>query len=170
MTFDGLLHLVIANQGERARQQQANRILQRHLRDTSNPFTLLDERFLTLFRLSKFCCNELIEILTPLMTESRRTTKVPAHLRILCSLFFFGQGSYQVGIGHGYLVAQSQPSISRCISEVSKLVTRPLLHQWLKFPSNNERRHQIKEQFQQRGIFEDVLGIIDYSYKNNSTS
>jgi hypothetical protein len=77
------------------------------------------------------------------MTESRCTTKVPAHLRILCSLFFFGQGSYQVGIGHRYLVAQSQPSIRRCISE---------------------RRHQIKEQFQQRGIFEDVLGIIDCTH------
>jgi protein-tyrosine phosphatase len=63
------------------------------------------------------------------MTESR-------------SLFLFGKGSYQVGIGHEYLVAQSQPSISRCICEVSELVTRHFRRAYnVPLPENDEISH-----------------------------
>jgi hypothetical protein len=83
------------------------------------------------------------------MQRPRRATKVPVHLRILTVLHFLDQGGYKIGTGHGYLIAQSQPAVSRCIAEVTNLMTAHLLNVGIKFPNSDEERQRIKRGFQE---------------------
>jgi hypothetical protein len=99
------------------------------------------------------------------MQRPRRATKVPVHLRILTVLHFLDQGGYQVGTGHGYLIAQSQPAISRCIAEVTNLMTAHLLNVWIKFPNSDEERQRIKRGFQELApTFANVVGVVDCTH------
>ncbi|KAJ8928729.1 hypothetical protein NQ314_018677 [Rhamnusium bicolor] len=143
--------------------ERETRILQRNLRDASDPFNMPDAMFTKIFRLNKFTCQQLINNLTPHLSRSARITRVPIHLRVLATLHFFGQGNYQTGDGHGYSFALSQPMMSRCVAEVSDAITNVLLHEWIKFPVSEEGRLSIKRGFQMmgRGYFSNAVGIID---------
>jgi hypothetical protein len=136
--------------------------MQRQLRDTSNPFSLPNRMFLKLFGLNKRCCLDLVENLRPHMIHAQRTTAIPVHLRVLTALHFFGYGSYQLGVGHGYSFALSQPSVSRCITEVSNCIVTHLMHQWIKFPNSPQARQNKKQGFlhvEER--FPDLFGVTD---------
>jgi hypothetical protein len=99
------------------------------------------------------------------MQRPRRATKVPVHLRILTVLHFLDLGGYQVGTGHGYLIAQSQPAVSRCIAEVTNLMTAHLLNVWIKFPNSDEERQRIKRGFQELApTFANVVGVVDCTH------
>ncbi|KAJ8962432.1 hypothetical protein NQ314_005728 [Rhamnusium bicolor] len=111
MAFDGLIHLIEENDNNR-QQMRETRILQRNLRDASNPFNMPDAMFTKIFRLNKFTCQQLINNLMPHLSRSTRITRVPIHLRVLATLHFFGQGNYQTGGGHGYSFALSQRMMS----------------------------------------------------------
>lgn len=53
------------------------------------------------------------------------------------ALRFFATGSYQEITGSSLFTAVSQPTVSRCISEVALALNRPeILNQWVKFPQN----------------------------------
>lgn len=138
------------------------RIRQRELRDMSNPFNSPKEMFLKLFRLDKYCCQVLINSIGPYMNQPHRQTRIPTHLRILTALHFFDQGSYQIATGHGYSIAQSQPAVSRCIAEVSDVITERLLNTWIKFPSSIEARQAAKRGFAEiTASFPHLVGVID---------
>ncbi|KAJ8946795.1 hypothetical protein NQ314_008778 [Rhamnusium bicolor] len=163
MAFDGLIHLMIEENDNNRQQMRETRILQRNLRDASDPFNMPDAMFSKIFRLNKFTCQQLINNLTPHLSRFARITRVPIHLRVLATLHFFGQGNYQTGGSHGYSFALSQPMMSRCVAEVSDAITNVLLHEWIKFPVSEEGRLSIKRGFQMmgRGYFSNAVGIID---------
>lgn len=142
-----------------------HRLNQKQLRDNSDPFQLPDKTFLKLFRLNKHCCQLLINGLIGHLNQPIRATKIPLHLRILIVLNFFGQGSYQLSVGHGYNFSVSQSVVSRCIAEVSDAITTFLLPDWVKFPANNNEREEIKRGFQELdNRFSDAVGVIDGTY------
>lgn len=122
-----------------------------------------DKMFTKMFRLNKFTCQHLINSLMLHLSRSRRITRVPVHLRVLASLYFFDQGSYQISAGHDYSFALSQPVMSRCVAEVSDAITGYLLNEWIKFPLSEEGILFTKRGFQTigRGYFLDAVGIID---------
>lgn len=62
------------------------------------------------------------------MTAFERVTHLPIILRILLGLYFCGHRSYQLGVGHRYLIAASQPVVSRCIAEVTNAVVTNFLN------------------------------------------
>jgi len=46
-------------------------------------------------------------------------------------------GSYQYSIGNSRFAALSQPTVSRCISEVAEALNHPeIFNEWVKFPKN----------------------------------
>jgi hypothetical protein len=56
-------------------------------------------------------------------------------------------GSYQKNVGHGIVTASmSQPSISRCIKEVTEVIVNHLVQTWIKFPTEEEEVRHVKEQ------------------------
>lgn len=110
----------------------------RFLRDRSDPFNLTDERFIDVFRLSKHLVHVLFDELKPFMDNYWRNTRTPFEQRILITLRFFASGNYQRGIGQEYLLAVSQPMVSRCVSEVTKLINH-VFQGRIKFPNDSEK-------------------------------
>jgi len=56
---------------------------------------------------------------------------------LLTALRFFASGSYQQDIGENRGSAVSQPSVSRCITEVVNAFNRPeILNKYIHFPSS----------------------------------
>lgn len=70
-------------------------------------------------------------------------------MRVLAALHCFGHRSYQLGVGHGYCFALSQPNANRCVTEVANCIVSHLLNQWIQFPTNPDDRQIKKQRFSQ---------------------
>lgn len=55
---------------------------QRHLRDNSNPLEMPEEKFKSIYRLSKNMVNDLIETLGPHLLDGQRETFIPKPLKV----------------------------------------------------------------------------------------
>ncbi|KAJ8911764.1 hypothetical protein NQ315_008816 [Exocentrus adspersus] len=114
-----LRHLINEEENrERLREQQIERRL---FRDANNPFDLADEQFRRLFRLSKDLAQMLIDEINPFMQHDQRSTRIPQPIRVFAALRFFATGSYQRGVGEEHTIEMSQPSMSNCINESTKI-------------------------------------------------
>lgn len=65
-------------------------------------------------------------------------------LQVFAALRFFAIGSYQKGIGNDYLLSISQPATSRAIKAVATGITDLLAHEWIQFPTTEEKRAALK--------------------------
>ncbi|KMQ81714.1 nuclease harbi1 [Lasius niger] len=73
---------------------QVMRVTRRILRDVSDPFSVPDNEFRKLYRLTKDTNRVLIEELVPFMPEISRKTAIPHELQILASLNFFAAPNF----------------------------------------------------------------------------
>ncbi|XP_018364360.1 PREDICTED: uncharacterized protein LOC108762058 [Trachymyrmex cornetzi] len=94
---------------------QIMRIQRRILRDMSDPFSVPENEFRKLYRLTKNTTRILIEELVPHMPLITRVTAISHVFQILASLNFFAAGSYQRRIGQDFLTCMSQTSLSRSL-------------------------------------------------------
>ncbi|XP_067132602.1 putative nuclease HARBI1 [Centruroides vittatus] len=79
----------------------------------------------------------------------------------LCALRFFASGSYQMPVAQDNMLEISQPSVSSCITTVSKAINVVLLHRWIKFPSSETEMTLVKQKFMSLGGVPGVIGAID---------
>lgn len=130
------------------------------LRDRSDPFNLPDNEFTRLFRLNKEMFQDLVDHLSPYMSTGERSTKIPINMRILATLRFFAQGSYQRCVGSNFYNAMGQQTFSETLSEVCRAFERiaPL---WVRFPTTIEEQRNIKMGFMLNNGFPGVIGCID---------
>ena len=57
--------------------------------------------------------------------------------QVLVALKFFATGSYQLDAGCNIFIGISQPSVSRCITEITDAMNSPdIFNEWIKFPGN----------------------------------
>lgn len=54
--------------------------------------------------------------------------------------------------------------VNRCITEVSDAIVNHLSAQWIKFPTNNAEKLQIKQNFMEACEFPGIIGIIDCTH------
>ncbi|XP_024867004.1 putative nuclease HARBI1 [Temnothorax curvispinosus] len=144
------------------RQNNLN-LIRRRLRDTQNPFDIPDSSFLKLYRLPKVATQQLIEELINFMPVPKRTTAIPQNLQIFATLYFLASGSYQRKVGQDFLSCMSQTSISVFIHATINAFNR-IMGQWIKFPTSDRRKQQIKEKFFEKTGFPGVIGAIDGSH------
>ncbi|KAJ8974307.1 hypothetical protein NQ317_009547 [Molorchus minor] len=139
-------------------------IERRIMRNNSDPFSLSDTHFVNIFRLNKDMVNYLIQELTPHMPVSMHPNAVDPQLKILATLYFFANGSYQRVIGNSFLLSMAQNTISNCVNEVSSLIVNHLSDNWILFPSTREDKLAIKEQFMAHTNFPGVIGAVDCTH------
>lgn len=96
--------------------KKQRRVQLKSLRDASDPFTLPEREFIKNFR---SLCRKFLEDLLPYDDQK---TSLPFQTRVLAVLYFFGHGSYQKCIGNSSNVPMSQPSISRSLHSILKLI------------------------------------------------
>lgn len=94
------------------------------------------------------------------MEVGSRSTKIPITLRVLTALRFFATGNYQRGTGEEHLGNMSQQSVSNCINEVARAIEQ-LSPTYIKFPTSDIQKLQIKATFMENFRFPGVIGVID---------
>ena len=109
----------------------------RHLRDTSDPFDVTESAFISIYRLPKAAVQSILEIFTNAEYIEHTSRRIPMHLRSLCALHFYAHGSYQKPTGQNHGFAMSQAAVSRCVKEITALIKKHLMHQYIKFPTSN---------------------------------
>uniref|UniRef100_A0A6P7HBR8 Uncharacterized protein LOC114348829 n=1 Tax=Diabrotica virgifera virgifera TaxID=50390 RepID=A0A6P7HBR8_DIAVI len=127
--------IILGREIEAELQRQLFKLERRVLRDTSNPFEIPDELFKGLYRLPKQIANNLIHELEPFLMDPLRITSFPIHLKVLCALHFYAHGSYQKSVGQDFLLGMSQSVVSRCIGEISRLLSTHLSRRYIIFPT-----------------------------------
>ena len=84
---------------------------------------------------------------------------------MLVAIQFFAQGSYQSGVGNRFDFNLSQPSVSRCITDVTLGINNALLRRWIQFPITTEEREEARRKFANAPQpFEGAIGAIDCTY------
>ncbi|XP_060858749.1 putative nuclease HARBI1 [Metopolophium dirhodum] len=140
------------------RQTRKNEII-------SDPFDTSDRLFIKNFRLTKDLVKYLIELLRPYIVSKSRLSAIDLNTKILVTLNFLATGSYQSPTGNSKFIVLSQPSVSRCISEVVEALNRPeIFDKWVKFPSNLNELTEIRNGFYRETGFPGVIGCIDCTH------
>ena len=155
--------MIIFNEVERRDQLRLIREESIFLRDRSDPFGLTDKRFINLFRLNKELVQFIFQELQPLMDDAVRISRISYQNRILTALRFFATGTYQRGVGQEYLLSISQPTVSKCVDEVSQAIQNHFGHEWIKFPNENDMATNKTAFFEYCGM-PGVIGAIDCTH------
>ncbi|KAL0829190.1 hypothetical protein ABMA28_004027 [Loxostege sticticalis] len=114
------------------------------------------------FRLSKELTQNLMRIIEPVIVKK---TEFDLKTKVLCALNFFGHGSYQSPVGENVNMNMSQPSVSRCIAEVTEALNHPeVFDQWVKFPSTFQELNQIVRDFYSTYGLPGVIGCLDCTH------
>lgn len=135
-----ILMFVLAMKAQENKEKMDRRIQLRALRDASDPFALPEEEFKKNFRLSKFLSRQLIAEIEP---HDNERTSLPFVFRFLAALNFFGHGSYQKCVGNNSNLPMSQPSISRAIRAVAKLIITCKAGE-VRFPLTDDEKNRVK--------------------------
>ncbi|XP_041979620.1 putative nuclease HARBI1 [Aricia agestis] len=116
------------------------------------------------YRLSEDMIEELQEELSNLVSTRTRGS-LSIRLKLLCTLAFLATGSYQRIIGRNIGTFMSQPSISRSIDEIVRLLSQPsIVRKYIRFPQNSAERTRLKEKFYEKFGIPGVIGCIDGTF------
>ncbi|KYN11025.1 Putative nuclease HARBI1, partial [Trachymyrmex cornetzi] len=136
------------------------------LRDAQNPFELPYNEFLAYFRVNKELIMDLTNILRPHLQAQHNSGLAP-EIQVLAAIRFFANGSYQRPARNQCELQISQPSASRCIRKVARLINMYLLRERLKFPMTQVERAIARNKFTQAPqSFPGAIGAIDCTYIN----
>ncbi|XP_011863014.1 PREDICTED: putative nuclease HARBI1, partial [Vollenhovia emeryi] len=84
---------------------------------------------------------------------------------VTTAIRFMASGSYQMDIGHNIHSAVSQPSVSRCINNVTRALNQTeIFNRWVKCPSTLEEVKSIRDGFWQKYNFPGIIGCIDCTH------
>ena len=134
------------------------------MRERLNPFTLDDMEFRRRFRLTKHKVAMVLRMLLPHMRNLPRRGTLSPRTRIFAALQFFATGSYQRLVGQSADISVSQQSVSNCVREISTLITNHLAARFIHFPTSQEEKQEIKNEFFRRFHFPAVIGAIDCTH------
>ncbi|XP_020298987.1 uncharacterized protein LOC109863183 [Pseudomyrmex gracilis] len=118
----------------------------RHLRDTTNPFDILESQFQYLYRLSKDATLALCEYVRSYVQPAVRSTAIPLELKVLGTLDFLSSGSYQRRVGQDFLNCVCQSSISNVIHQIVDAINI-IMPDWIKFPTQPNEIQTIQQQY-----------------------
>ena len=121
-----------------------------------------EEQFRSRFRLTKDGFREILNIIEEdISAHTERGNPVPAGIKLLLALRYYGTGTFQQACGD--LCDTSQPSAaSRIIKQVSEAIAR-LKNHCIKFPTA-DMLPQIKLEFWRICTFPNVVGTIDCTH------
>ncbi|KAJ8909980.1 hypothetical protein NQ315_008241 [Exocentrus adspersus] len=126
---------------------------------------LSDQEFIKIFRLNKELTRHLINIVAPHMRQQTRISALSVTTKVLIALRFYGGGSYQVDVGSNINFAVSQPSVSRCIQELTEaLNNEDIFNQIVQFPRTFEELAEIRLGFYRQYHIPGIIGAIDCTH------
>ncbi|XP_067206716.1 putative nuclease HARBI1 [Linepithema humile] len=130
--------LLLDEEDDAFERNKIMRVTRRFLRNTLDPFSVSDNEFCKLYRLTKDATRVLIEELVPFMPQISRRNAISYELQILASLNFFAAGSYQRRVGQDFLTSMSQTSLSRFLYATVNALNY-VMDNWICFPKTADR-------------------------------
>ncbi|XP_044760706.1 putative nuclease HARBI1 [Coccinella septempunctata] len=127
---------------------------------------LSDNQFVKHFRLTKKAFRKLYQELTELLNlPNLRQSALTFKTKLLVSLMFFGQGSYQSILGSNVFTGMSQASVSRCIEEITTALNMNVMQQrWIHFPKDMNELTRRRARFYNATRIPGGIGIIDCTH------
>ncbi|KAL0829674.1 hypothetical protein ABMA28_003180 [Loxostege sticticalis] len=123
----------------------------RRLREALDVNALPDIEFVANYRVSRVLFEELCQEIVPLLPRKRNRRGIDPATKILVALNFYARGSYQGSVGLSTDTPMAQPTVSRCLREVTAALNIPsILQKYIKFPQNVVERNEIKRKFYER--------------------
>ncbi|XP_071570182.1 putative nuclease HARBI1 [Temnothorax nylanderi] len=150
---------------ERVRRLE-RKVERRLMRDAQNPFELPRHEFIAQFRLPQGLVMQIVNALRQDL-QKQRITGLSPEIQVLVAIGFFAHGSYQRPAGNQCELVVSQPTASRCIRKVARVINIRLLRQWIKFPMTAQEKAAVQNKFAQAAQpFPGAIGAIDCTYIN----
>lgn len=106
---------------------------------------------------------DLINELSPYLQNEKPAVSIPVHHKILATLHFLAQGSYQKSVGQDFLIPMAQQTLSKCIRNVVSVVINQLAF-YIHFPIMEQEKNNIKQGFLNNGGFPGIVGAIDCTH------
>ncbi|KYQ58419.1 hypothetical protein ALC60_02596 [Trachymyrmex zeteki] len=125
--------------------------MRRRLRDMLDPFALSENQFIGLYRLTRDMTRGLIDALEAYLPLRRSPLAIPNELKVLCTLNFYAQGSYQKAVGVDCRLSMAQSTVSMFLQEVTCAINDHLLRQWIHFPITSQ---EIQQAVQRRFLWD----------------
>lgn len=135
------------------------------MRDQSNPLTLPDNLFKSIYRLTRETAHQRVQDINPnLPIRVREEISLPDNLIVLCALHFYGQGSYQKSVGQDINVPMCPSSVSNCINAATIILNDHFTH-LIRFPLTEAGRNNEKQKFMNiLNGFPGIIGAIDCTH------
>lgn len=116
--------------------------------------------FIERYRIPPFLVQKLIGEISPYV-EDDVENGIPLHLRLLAALNFYASGCYQRKVGTDAFAMMSQSVVSKCITEISRVITEKLAPKYIKFPERRADIVAVKNRFLDDYGLPGVLGLVD---------
>lgn len=139
------------------------RIKRRHIRDFEDPFSMPEKNFRGIYRLSRETARDLVDEISAYLVPQKEEIAIPTVHKVLASLHFLAQGSYQNCVSQQMFVPMAQQTLSKCLHQVTTTIVNSLGH-FIKFPTTEEERNKVKRGFVEKGGFPGILGAIDCTH------
>ncbi|XP_071573951.1 putative nuclease HARBI1 [Temnothorax nylanderi] len=141
-------------------------VVRRLFHARNDPFELSNKDFIRLYRVNKRIAKNVSNIVSEYINEQpRRLSALDINTQVVTALRFMASGSYLTDIGYNINSAVSQPSVSRCIKNVTKALNQPeVLNRWVKCPSTLEEVKRIRDGFWEKYQFPGIIGCIDCTH------
>lgn len=98
------------------------KLQRKHLRYATNPFELPEENFRGVCRLSREMVLNLGNEISPHIQNNIPAIAILTHHKILTTLHFLFQGSYQRSLGQDFSVSMAQHTLSKCQDSPLKIL------------------------------------------------
>lgn len=90
-----------------------------------------------------------------------RSSMIPVHLQVLITLRFLATGSYQLDLALNMEHPVSQSTVSRCTTNVTRMIQGLLKDRYIRFPNTPEERQRVSQSFLPHIRIPGVIGLID---------
>ncbi|XP_035457948.2 putative nuclease HARBI1 [Spodoptera frugiperda] len=117
--------------------------------------------FIERFRLDKLTFRMLCRDLRR-HTSLRGTRAIPLEIKVLCTLSYLANGSYQRP--EGVIQHLPQRTASRCIRQVVEALNSNYMLKNIQFPQTQQERSRIRQEFQRKFNLPGVIGCIDCTH------
>ncbi|XP_055712138.1 putative nuclease HARBI1 [Phlebotomus papatasi] len=155
-----LLVLLRKRKAQDARTRTLRRL--RELRDKNNAFVLPENTFRRKYRFPRALAKDLVDELSPF--DEGIEEDIPFYIRVLSTLYFYANGSFQGVVGDCNTLNTSQSSVSRNLSKITNLIVQHLARKYISFPSTDEGKNIVQRGFLDKFGVPNILGTLDCTH------
>lgn len=159
-----LRNILAVAENEHKEELREFSVERRLMQNRSDPFTLNDGHFRDLFRLTKDMAHYVFNSIIMQIAQKTSVLAINPTLYFFAALYFYTTGSYQRTVGQSYNLLVSQQSVSKAIVEVTEAIINQLGHEWIRFPTTDVEKNNLKTRFMGAVWFPGAIRAIDCTH------